>query len=334
MEVLMNRLKELTELNGTSGAEDAVRNYILAHIPKDLSPVVDPLGNVLVYKKGRKDKGHIMVSAHMDEVALMVSDITDEGYLKFKTVGGIDSKVLYSKRVTVEGHLGVIAGKAVHLQDKEERKKPASVKSLCIDIGAASKEDVPFETGVYAYFDTKFMRFGEKAVKAKALDDRVGCSILLSLMEQEYDVNITFCFLTREEIGLAGAVAASYTVAPEEALVIEGTVCSDVPGTKPHEYVTQFGGGAVVPFMDGSLIADKDMFNQLKQIAEEENIPIQHKRSVSGGTDAGAIHKSRGGVKTAVISVPCRYIHSPAGMMHIDDFSAVYRLAEAYLKRR
>ena len=334
MEKLLKRLEALTELNGTSGAEDAVRAYILEHIPSSLSPVVDPLGNVIVYKEGRKNRGHIMVSAHMDEVALMVSQITDEGYLKFKTVGGIDGKVLYSKRVTVEGIPGVIAGKAVHLQEKEERKKPIDPKNLCIDIGAASKEEVPFAEGVYAYFDTRFAFMGEKAIKAKALDDRVGCSILLELMKQEYDANITFCFLTREEIGLSGAVAASYTVAPEEALVIEGTVCSDIPGAKPHEYVTTFGGGAVVPFMDGSMIADKEMFLNLKQIAAEENIPIQHKRSVSGGTDAGAIHKSRAGVKTAVISVPCRYIHSPAGLMHRDDFYAVYRLAEAYLKRR
>ncbi len=325
-------LKELCELFGPSGWEDEVRNFILSRIKAD-EIIVDSMGNIIAHKIGGGKK--VMVAAHMDEVGFIVSGFTDEGFVKFKTVGGILTTVLVSKKVLLgEKRVpGVISAKAVHLQKRDEREKLIPMSELYIDIGAKDKDEAKslLNLGDYGIFAGEYTEFGDGLVKSKALDDRVGCATVLGLMEQEYRNDMYYVFTVQEEVGLRGAIIAANRIRPDYALVIEGTTCSDVYGTKPHETVTNLGGGAVMTAMDRAAVSDRRYFEMIKNVAERENIPLQIKRTSMGGTDAGSIQRSGGGVKTAVLAVPCRYIHSPVSVMSKNDFDSVGRLSAAVL---
>ena len=334
----MQSLKELTSLSGVSGNEKEVRKYILEKIKDKCDEIkVDTMGNILAKKRGRgKTQKTVMVAAHMDEVGLICSSITDDGCLKFKTVGGIDPKVLVSKRVTVgENKIsGIIGLKAIHLQSPEERTSPVKASSLYIDIGAKDKEEAEkvVKKGDYITFLSEWRELGETAVKAKAVDDRAGCAIMLSLIEEEFDFDVVFAFTVQEETGLRGAMVATHSVKPDIALVLESTTCSDVPGVEEKDVSTVLGGGAVLSFMDRSTLYDKELVRLLEKTAKENGICYQFKRTTAGGNDAGAIHKSCDGVKTAVISIPTRYLHSPACVFAKSDYFAAKNLAKHFLK--
>lgn len=326
-------VKELVSLGAPSGFEDAVREFIKENAVAD-EIYTDSIGNLICHKKGKGKK--IMVTAHMDEVGLIITEITDSGFLKFATLGGIETVVLCSKKVLIGNNKipGIISAKAIHLQNGDEVTSPLKIKDLCIDIGAEDKESAKkiVNLGDYAVFDGEYTEFGNKLVKSKALDDRVGCAILLELMKENYENDIYFVFSVQEEVGLRGATVASYNIKPDLALVIEGTTCSDVYGSKPHNQVTNLGGGAVMTAMDRAAISDKDYYDFIMKTAEDKNIKLQIKRTGMGGTDAGAIQRSCGGVKTAVLAIPCRYIHSPVSVMNPDDGESVYMLAKAVLE--
>lgn len=278
-----------------------------------------------------------MICAHMDEVGFIITEITDKGFLKFSTLGGVETAVICSKKVLIGKNKvpGIISAKAIHLQKRSEELIPLKVRDLCIDIGAKDKERAKelVSLGDFAVFDGEYTEFGENLVKSKALDDRVGCATLLELMKEDYDLDIYFVFTVQEEVGLRGATVAANRIKPDIALVIEGTTCSDVYGSKPHNQVTNLGGGAVMTAMDRAAISDKNYFGYIKETAEKAGIPLQIKRTSMGGTDAGAIQRSGIGVKTAVLAVPCRYLHSPVSVAHKDDIDSVYRLAKEILKR-
>ena len=328
------QVEKLANLYGPSGFEDNVRNYIRANVRAD-EIYTDNMGNLICHKKGNGKR--IMVCAHMDEVALIVTGITDDGFLSFKTLGGIETAVLCSKKVYIGEKLvpGIVSAKAVHLQNRDEISKPLKLKDMYIDIGASDKKDAEamVSLGDYAVFDGKFTLFGDNLAKSKALDDRVGCAILMELINnKQFDSDIFYAFTVQEETGLRGAAVAAYGIKPELALVIEGTTCSDVYGSKEHNSATNIGGGAVMTAMDRAAISDKSYFEYIKNTAEKNNIPLQIKRTIMGGTDAGAIQRSRCGVPTAVLAVPCRYIHSPVSVMSMHDFECTKRLAEAVLR--
>lgn len=326
-------VKELCSLAGPSGFEDDVRNFLKAHVTAD-EVKVDSIGNLICHKKGNGKK--VMVSAHMDEVGLIITDITEDGFLKFSTLGSIETTVLCSKKVLIgkDSVPGIIGAKAVHLQKSDEIYTPLKNKDLYIDIGAKDKKNAEklVSLGDFAVFDGEYTCFGDGLVKSRALDDRVGCAVLLELMKEDYDSDIYFVFTVQEEVGLRGAKIAAQTVRPDIALVIEGTTCSDVYGSKPHNQVTNLGKGAVMTAMDKTAISDESYFDFIMQTARENAIYIQIKRAATGGTDAGAIQKSDSGVKTAVLAVPCRYIHSPISVMCEKDLESVLKLSVNVLK--
>lgn len=326
-------VKELTSLGAPSGFEDAVRNFIKERATAD-EIYTDSMGNLICHKKGNGKK--VMVAAHMDEVGLIITEITEKGFLKFSTLGGIETAVLCSKKVLIGENSvpGIICAKAIHLQKGDEVNSPLKLKDLCIDIGANDKESAEklIQMGDYAVFDGVFTPFGNNLVKSKALDDRVGCAILLELMKEDYESDMYFVFTVQEEVGLRGAQVAAFNIKPDIALVVEGTTCSDVYGSKPHNQVTNLGGGAVMTAVDRAAISDKNYYDFIMKTAKEYDIKLQIKRTTMGGTDAGAIQRSGIGVKTAVLAVPCRYIHSPVSVMNFDDADCVYKLAKAVLK--
>lgn len=324
-------IKELTDLNGISGNENEVRDYIISKIENLCdSYKVDSIGNIIAFKRGSGSKQKIMLSAHMDEVGFIVSGHTEKGFIKFKAVGGIDDRILPGKKVVIgkKKLSGVIGIKPIHQQEREERDKISKIKQLYIDIGADSKEEAEklAPLGEFIAFDSDFVNLGYDCIKAKALDDRVGCAVLIEALKHSYDFDLYACFTVQEEVGLRGAQVAAYGVMPDMALIIEGTTCADVPDVEKHEYSTILGNGAALTIMDRTCYCDRELVQYLYDVAVQNNIKVQYKQTTTGGNDAGQIQRTGTGVKTASISVPCRYIHSPVSVMSRSDYEAVERL--------
>jgi len=330
---MLKQLEALCQLPGVSGREQAVREYIIDQI-RELADeiIVDPTGSVIALKKGARSGGkRLMVSAHMDEVGLIVTRVCDDGMLRFANVGGIDPRVLCGRTVLVgDKHIpGVIGVVPVHLSSGEEKSRVPKIENMTIDIGASSGEEARAHVrpGDVCVFDTAFELFGDGLIKAKALDDRAGCAIMLELMKQDFPGDVYFTFVTMEEVGLRGATCAAYTVAPDYALVLESTTAADIAGVDRDAQVCRVREGAVISFMDRSTIYDRELFARALDVGREKGIAVQVKEAVAGGNDAGAIHKSRGGVRTLAISLPCRYLHAPASLIAKSDLDAAYELA-------
>lgn len=328
-------LKKLIETFGVSGYEMPVADVIYNEIKAFCTDAAfDNMGNLKVFKKSKKENAKkILLSAHMDEVGLIVTHITEEGYLKFAAVGGIEPQVLVAQRIEVNGHKGVISLKAVHLTTAEERKKKLSRDMLYIDIGAKDRSEAQsiVRCGDYCVFDSEYVEFGNQ-IKAKALDDRVGCAVMIDILKNEWNVDLYCNFTVQEEVGLRGARVASRGINPDFAVVIEGTTCNDLTGVEPHLRVTKSGGGPAISVLDSASRGNDELIELLQKSAEVHNIPYQFKASTAGGNDAGAICITDGGIKTASVSVPCRYIHSPVCVMNKSDFENCGRLIKAFLE--
>lgn len=336
-------LETLSNARGVSGDEGAVRAIITAHLQKYVDEYrVDALGNVLALKRASqrgapRNPRRIMVAAHMDEVGFLITHIDRDGMLQFEKVGGIDDRILPSKAVLVGANAvpGVIGLKPQHRTTESERKKVVPADALRIDIGASSREDTlrVITPGDYATFATKFSAFGDNCVRGKALDDRAGCALLCELVRGTYPFDLYAAFTTQEEIGLRGARAAGHSIAPDAALVLEATICDDSPKAREQSPTTRLGAGPALTLADRGLLADKALTRLLAETAQQEKIPFQYKQPLVGGTDAGALHRVRAGVPSAVISIPARYIHSPAAVISLDDFYAALKLARAALTK-
>lgn len=328
-------LKKLCSLNGTSGREDKVKQFIIENIKEYCEVKQDKNGNLICFKKGKfNSEKKVMVDAHMDEVGFIVTSVTDDGFLKFETVGGIDVSVIMARQVVFEnGLIGVVSSKPIHLLTAEECKKMPKVSDLFIDIGATSKEDAlsRISLGDTAVFYSEYLNIGDK-IMSKALDDRVGCAVLIKLLQAEsmYDFYATFTW--GEEVGLRGAKTAAFSVNPDYALVLEATTAADLDGVSENEKVCSVNEGVVISFMDKSTLYDKELYDLAIITAKENNIKFQIKSAVAGGNNSGAIHLSREGVKTLALSLPCRYIHSPYSVGSLKDIESIYALAKAMIK--
>lgn len=330
-------LEKLSNAFGVSGADDEVREIILSEI----TPYCDKIeilkdGNIIAFKKGKKTpEKKIMLFAHTDEVGFIVKAVTDEGYLKFEEVGGIDARILLSSRVFIgENKIpGIIGIKAVHMTSKEEREKTVKIADLYIDIGSDSKEETEkyVNKGDYIVFDSSYEKLSEHRVKGKAFDNRVGVSILIELLKKDAEYDYYVSFNSLEEIGLKGAMTAARYAEPDVALILEGTTCSDVPGTSSENQSTVLGNGAALSIADGASCSSKELNEFIINKAKENNIKLQYKRTNRGGNDAGAVQISSFGVKTSVVSVPLRYIHSPVSIMDLRDYESAYKIAECFV---
>ncbi len=327
-------LERLCTACGISGDESEVRKLILSEImPYAESIETDSMGNLLVFKKGRSvPSKKLLISAHMDEVGFIVTYITSDGCLKFDCVGGINDSAAFSKNVMVGKNKlpGVVCAKPVHLLGADEKKKSQKIKELLIDIGAESREEAEkyVSIGDSIVFDSLYENRDGRVI-SKAIDDRFGCLALIELIKSDLEYDTWFSFVVQEEIGLRGAKCAAFTIAPDSAIVIESTTAADVPYSENENCVCHAGGGAVVTFMDRATIYDKEYYHLAKQCADRLGIPFQTKTKIAGGNDAGAIHASRGGVRTLAVSVPCRYLHASSSLACTDDMEAVCALVKA-----
>lgn len=329
-------LKRLSEAFGPSGCEGDVRKVITEELDAHVQEWKrDALGNIIAVKPGVKGP-KVMLAAHMDECGLMVSSFDRSGLVRFRKVGGLDDRVLVSKHVLIGPKRvpGVIGAKAIHLQKPEERNQIIPLSGLYIDIGARSKEEAEkmIKLGDYAVFATEFGYLSDTVVKGKSFDDRAGCAVLAEVLKEEYSLPVYGAFTVQEEIGLRGAGVAAYAIEPDMAIVLEGTTCSDLPGSEEHGYCTSMGGGPAITAIDASVVCDKRMIAELQRLAKEHNIPVQFKRSITGGSDAGRINQTKSGVPVVVISVPCRYIHSPVSMLSLVDFENTIKLVKLFLR--
>lgn len=331
-------LKDLCLLNGTSGDEVRVRDYIINEIKDYCTYEVDNLGSVIAYKKGKKKPNKtVCINAHMDEVGFIITGITSDGYLRFAPVGGIDTKVCLDRAVTVgENRInGVIADKAYHLLEEGEKDKAPSFDKLLIDIGAKSETEAQsvVSLGDFAYFESDYTELGNGYIKAKALDDRIGCMLMIELIKSELDYDTVFCFNVQEEVGLRGSKCTSFAVGADISIVLEATTAGDLDGVSGADRVCVLGNGGVVSFMDNRTIYDRELYKLAMNTASENNIPVQTKTAVAGGNDAGSIQTSGKGAKVMALSLPCRYIHSPSSVVKKSDIDNTRKLLKEILKK-
>ena len=347
-------IKKLCEIYGPTGFEYKVAEFIKEQTEGICEYLDDRMGNLVCLVKGggegycEEKPTKIMISAHMDEVGFIISSIDGDGYVHFILDGGIDPKVLAGRSVVLFNEENIIKcvidSKAIHSLTPEERKEALPADKLYINVGATKAEDVTkyVDVGDYGTFESDFVLFGEnnKMMKSKAIDDRLGCAAMIEIMRElseggeKLPYDLYFAFTVREEIGNSGAQTVAQTVCPDYSIVLETTAIADIAGVPKNSRVGDVGEGGVISLMDRSTIYDKEFVGLALDIAKEKNIKAQVKRYVSGGNDAGHIHKSGSGVKALAISAPTRYLHSACCVASCDDYFAIKDILSEIIKSR
>ena len=335
-------LRALSNAAAVSGDEGAVRKLVLEAIGPYADEVkVDALGNVLAVKRAAKGRSapRLLLAAHMDEVGLMIVDHDTDGSLRFDVVGGVNENTLLGKAVIVGPRRlpGIIGAAPMHLLNSERRETLVRSGQMRIDIGAGSQEAARRQVslGERATFATEFAVLdggdgGASAVRGKALDDRLGCAALIGLLRGgPYPVELHAAFTVQEEVGLRGARVAGYAVEPQAAIALDCTPCNDLPDSRGREntqYNARLGQGPVIYIADAHTISDRRLVDFLRRTAEDAHLPYQIRQPGGGGTDAAAIQKTRAGVPVVSVSVPARYLHSPAALARSADWENTFQL--------
>ncbi|RLE36604.1 M42 family peptidase [Candidatus Acetothermia bacterium] len=335
-------LRELSDAFGVSGFEDEVREKIASLIEDSVDELsVDPLGNLIAVRRGGERV--VMIDAHMDEVGFIVKWIDEKGYLRFAPIGGWDERIIPGHRVEIltrsgDKRYGVIGTAPPHILTEEERKRPIPIERMFIDVGAASKQEITelgIRIGDPLTIHYPFIDLPGGYVTGKAFDDRAGCTVAIQVARRlvglDLPYTLAFAFTFGEEVGLRGARTAAFSIKPDLALALEGTIGADMPGVPEESQPVRLGRGPAISVADRSIIVSRRVIEGLEGAAEEEAIPYQYKLPTYGGTDAGAIHLTRGGVPAGVVSVPCRYIHSPISTLRLNDLENTVRLVERFL---
>ena len=334
-------IRQLSEAVAVSGDEHAVRQLVLQAVQNSADKLeVDALGNVLATRNGTsRRREHVMAAAHMDEVGVMIVSIESDGLLAIEAVGGLDARVLLGKQLWVGRQRlpGVVGATPVHLLKDEDEKRPVAFDALRVDIGAASREAAAklVQPGDRATFATSFRNLGG-SLRGKALDDRVGVALLIELFRSSrFEFDFTAAFTVQEEVGLRGAQVAAFAINPVAALVLEVTPANDLPPlpgeTENVRYNTRLGHGAALSLADSSTLYPRALVQHFAAIATRDHIPFQYRQPGGGGNDSGGIQRRRGGIPVLALSVPGRYIHSPAALVRLSDVRAALQLARSAL---
>jgi len=337
-------LERLCNAPGVSGFETPVREVIAEVVAPFVDEMrVDALGNLIATRRGKTDFT-LMLDAHMDEVGFMVQRVDGAGFISLTPIGGWDERLLPSHMLTIitrDGTRieGVVGTQPPHILKPADREKVIPLDDMFLDIGAKSAEEAA-EMGVHvgdpvvAHYP--FRCIGRESVMGKALDDRAGCAVIIKALEAlqgiDLEATIMAAFVVAEERGMIGARTAAFQIEPDMALALEGTAAADIPGVAPGRSPSAQGKGPAITVVDNSFIAPQKIVRALEDIAGREGIAYQYKTPSYGSTDAGAIHQSRGGVVTGVLSVPCRYIHSPFSTCRLSDFDNTWKLLAAFCK--
>ncbi len=334
-------LKRICETPGVPSREEQVRALVMDEMKGLVDEItVDSMGSVVGYKKG-KGGPKVMLAAHMDEIGFLVKYIDDRGFIRLQPVGGFDARVLIAQRVHVHGFkgetlLGAVqpGAKPTHLLTDEERVKPLKLDDLFVDVGLSGEEvKARVEIGDMVTMARTTEIVGGNVI-SKSLDDRVSVYVMLEALRalQTHTCEIYAVATVQEEVGLRGAAVAAYNVQPDIGIAIDVTLATDYPGSPEHDRVSALGKGAAIKIMDGSLICHPKLVRHFRDIAEANNIPHQMEILPRGGTDAGAIQRSRGGVPSFTLSIPTRYVHTVNETASITDIDACVQLLAKYLE--
>ena len=342
----LDMLKALTDANGVPGNEKEVRDVMKEYIKPYADDITtDGLGSLVAEKTGQEGGPKIMVAGHLDEVGFMITRIDDKGFLYFQTLGGWWSQVMLAQRVTIvtgKGKLtGVIGSKPPHVLSVEARKKPADIKDMFIDIGASSREEA-MDWGVrpgdmvVPHFEFTVMN-NPSMLLAKAWDNRIGCAIAIDVLKNLKDAehpNVVYGVGTvQEEVGLRGAKTSAQKIQPDISFAVDVGIAGDTPGVTEKEAMGKLGKGPGIVLYDASMVSHKGLRDFVTNVADEEGIPYQFDAMPGGGTDSGSIHVTANGVPALSITIPTRYIHSHAAMLHRDDYENTVKLLTEVIKR-
>ena len=331
----MNELiKKLVEAYGPSGFEDGMRDLIRPEIEAYADEIsVDALGNLIAVKKGSGGGLKVMIAAHMDEIGVMVTHITQDGFLRFTNIGGVLPHNLMGSRVQfANGVIGVISSDRL-----EDRSKIHPLTKFFIDVGASSPDDCPVGVGDAAGFVRPFLAQG-KRLTAKAMDDRIGCVVAIETLKRLKTTphDVYFAFTVQEEVGLRGATVAAHALAPDIALAVDSTPARDLPASDGREnvaYNTQLDRGPAIYIADADTLPSQRMIRHFAETGDALDIPYQFRQPGGGGTDAGAMHQQLEGIPALSISVPGRYAHTPVGLARVSDWQNTLRLIHAGVSR-
>ncbi len=344
MDKTENLLKELTESHGIPGYESDVRRLIRSLLKPLGNVSEDNMGSLICEKVGKSAAPRIMLAGHMDEIGFMVKYVSQDGFIRFTTLGGWWDQVLLGQRVAIKTNkgdvLGVIGAKPPHLLSQEERGKVVARKNMYIDIGAVSEKEVD-KAGVRAGDPivpvSQFSILANpKTYMSKAFDDRVGCALVISALRsfpKKSHPNTLYGVATvQEEVGVRGALTSVEIVNPDIAIILESDIAGDVPGIKPDESSTKMGQGPSLLLYDARMIPNLKLRDFVIDTAKKSKIPLQYTTMEGGATDGSVIHLYKTGVPTVVLGVPTRHIHSHNAIMHRDDFDNTVKLLKNILQ--
>lgn len=330
-------LSNICETPGAPGFEQRIRQLVVREVePLADELSIDAMGNVIAIKRGQERK-KVMIAAHMDEIGFIVTQVDDDGFIRFHTLGGFDPKTLTSQRVIVHGKediLGVMGSKPIHLMKPEERNKAVPISEYFIDTGRTKEEvDKIVSVGDSITRERQLIEMGE-CVNCKSLDNRVSVYILLEVFRQLKDETLPYdvygVFTVQEEVGLRGAISAAHHINPDFGFGLDVTIAFDVPGAQSHEMVSKLGHGAAIKIMDGTAISDYRMVDYLKKTADKHQIKWQAEILPAGGTDTAGIQRyGKNGAITGAISIPLRHIHQTIEMAHKKDIQDCIDLLKA-----
>ena len=321
-------IKKLVETVGPSGYESKIREVIRGEVEGYADEIrVDAMGNLIV-KKGEKKEGglRVMLSAHMDEIGVMVTHVDKNGFARFTSVGGVRPHSCYGSRVRfMNGTVGVIGGERL-----DNANHVHALEAMYIDVGASSAEDCPIKIGDVAAFDRPFEDLGKRLV-SKAMDDRVCAAVLIETLKQVKNSphELYFVFSTQEEVGLRGATTAAYSIDPDVGIASDVTMTGDTPRGIKME--VGLGKGPAIKVKDGGMLADPKVVEAMIHCALKHNIPYQLEVLLGGTTDAKAMQISRAGMPAGCLSVPTRYLHTPSEMVDVEDVNNAVKLLTALL---
>jgi putative aminopeptidase FrvX len=335
-------VKELSTTPGISGFETKIEKIIRRELKGVADKIeTDEMGNVICTKKGKKNAPTVMLAAHMDEIGLMVKFIDDDGFIRFATIGGINDQMLMNQTVTIHSsngdHLGVIGSKPPHVTKPEERNKVIKYDDMFIDIGAKDKEEAlkMISIGDPITFNSWFEEFPNNCVMGKALDNRLGCYVMMEVLKRvDTKATVYGVGTVQEEVGLKGARVSAFKLNPDYAFALDTTLSGDHPGIKPEDAPCKMGKGPAIVLIDASgrgIMTPKVIRDMLINAGDKEGIDYQLEVSDGGTTDGTSIHLAREGIPTGVLSVPTRYIHTPVSVASMDDVEKTIELIVAAL---
>jgi putative aminopeptidase FrvX len=327
-------LKALTDACGVSGFEKEIGKVIFDECQGKADKIdYDALGNVIAFKKGTgKGKKKIMMTGHMDEIGYIVCNITDKGMIKMKSFGGISVFATFLRKLKFKsGEIGI-----VYSGENMQAATGNHANMIYVDVGAKTKEEAMTKVSVgdYACYVNDYTELMNGKVSAKALDDRIGCYIMLEAMkriETPYN-DLYFVFTVQEEVGVRGAKTAANRVKPDIGLNLD--VCTDFSQPGAGEGPTVTGAGPAIMICDRSVICDEYLIDEMIKTAKENEIKYQIEIADSGGTDVSAVNTSNDGVKSCGISVPTSFFHTPCGMLDMSDVNLSIDLLVKYLARK